>query len=80
MKIPNKIQVIFCSFLSIFFRSRTIKHILKLNGSEKKEFLTKIINENIKYKNNEKQEVSFVNYNSFKFIESYNQFNFIYKI
>ncbi|WP_397599438.1 bis-aminopropyl spermidine synthase family protein [Silvanigrella sp.] len=73
MKIPNKIQVIFCSFLSIFFRSRTIKHILKLNGTEKKEFLTKIINENIKYKNNEKQEVSFVKYNSFKFIESYNQ-------
>ena len=72
MKILDNIHKIFCTFLSIFFRSRTIKHILKLNGNEKKEFLKKIIDENLKQERIE--PIEFINKkSSFKFVQSYNQ-------
>jgi N4-bis(aminopropyl)spermidine synthase len=73
MKIPDKIHNVFCSFLSIFFRSRTIKHILNLNGNEKKEFLKKIIDENIKQSKFEPIEYLTQKSSSFKFVQSYNQ-------
>ncbi len=73
MKIPDKIHRLFCSFLSIFFRSRTIKHILKLNGNEKKEFLKKIIDENLKQSKLEPIEYLSQKSASFKFVQSYNQ-------
>jgi N4-bis(aminopropyl)spermidine synthase len=73
MKIPDKIHKILCSFLSIFFRSRTIKHILKLNGNEKKEFLRKIIDENLKQERLEPIEYLNKKSTSFKFVQSYNQ-------
>jgi predicted methyltransferase len=73
MKISSKMHFIICGFLSLFFKSRTIKHILRLKASEKKEFLRKMINENIRQDVNEKKIYFSVQKQSFKFVESYNQ-------
>lgn len=73
MKIPNNIQSIFCSILSLFFKSRTIKHILKLEGNEKKIFLSKMIDENIRQLSLENEEHQAFKSGSLRFIESYNQ-------
>jgi predicted methyltransferase len=73
MKITEKAHRIFCSCLSIFFKSRTIKHILKLNGQEKKEFLNKLLEENLKNSNTDFSETYLNKSNSFRFVQSYNQ-------
>ncbi|APJ02980.1 bis-aminopropyl spermidine synthase family protein [Silvanigrella aquatica] len=73
MKLLEKMHKIFCSFLSIFFRSRTIRHILKLSGHDKKEFLIKIIDENLKQIKTEPQEYFAQKSSSLKFVQSYNQ-------
>ncbi len=71
MNISKIFLVILSKVLSLFFRSRTIRHILSLTNDEKKDFLVKIINENKKYVEQEKQELS--SNNSFKFVQNYNQ-------
>lgn len=71
MNITKVFLVILSKVLSLFFRSRTIRHILSLTNDEKKEFLVKIINENQKYIEQEKQEST--SNNSFKFVQNYNQ-------
>lgn len=73
MKISEEFHKIFCSLISIFFKSRTIRHILKLSRKEKKEFLKKIIDENIKQEKMEPIEHLTQKSSSFKFVQSYNQ-------
>jgi len=72
MKVKEICHKIICSIFSIFFRSKTVKHILKLNSKEKMLFLRKIIDENIKYHKSENIEL-IVKKPSLKFVEHYNQ-------
>lgn len=73
MKITDSALKIVCSFLCIFIKSRTIRHILTLSKVERNEFLDKIINENINKKKHEQIDFSSKIINSFKFVQSYNQ-------
>lgn len=71
MNLSNAFLVLLSKVLIIFFKSRTIKHILNLSVEEKKKFLLKILNENQRYIDIEKEEYS--DNNSLKFIQNYNQ-------
>lgn len=71
MNISNLFLDLLSKTLRLFFRSRTINHILSLTNNEKKEFLTKIISENKKYHDSDRHE--FLNNNSYKFIQEFNQ-------
>ncbi|WGL58970.1 bis-aminopropyl spermidine synthase family protein [Pigmentibacter sp. JX0631] len=71
MNLSKAFLFILSKVLIIFFKSRTIKHILNLSVDEKKEFLLKILNENQRFIDLEKEEYS--DNNSLKFIQNYNQ-------
>lgn len=73
MKIFDKIHNIFCKFLCICFKDKTIKQILQLSKSEKIEFLKKLIDENLKHDKVEKIQYSNNIHNSYKFVNHFHQ-------
>ncbi|WP_186645588.1 bis-aminopropyl spermidine synthase family protein [Fluviispira vulneris] len=73
MKIIDQIHKLICKIVSIFFASRTVRHVLSLNRTEKKEFLRKIIEENKKQNFHENTNLIQHTKSKFKLVQSYNQ-------
>ncbi|KAB8029228.1 bis-aminopropyl spermidine synthase family protein [Fluviispira multicolorata] len=73
MKIIDRIHKIFCNIVSVFFTSRTVRHVLSLNRSEKKEFLKRIIDENKKQNFHDNNHYVQSTKSTFRLVQSYNQ-------